>query len=156
MSRTTTTHIIKVQGSGTQIEAVGTSTLLPGHLLEFDANGYVQRHSEAGAPAFMFADITKTPDTYEYPSTAKIDIPYKDGETVYAFQPNPGDIVYAKIASGQNVTKGRDMLISDGNGNLTSAGTGNVACGTTNPIATPWENANASGGTAIRCLVRIL
>ena len=113
MSRTTTTHIIKVQGSGTQIEAVGTSTLLPGHLLEFDANGYVQRHSEAGAPAFMFADITKTPDTYEYPSTAKIDIPYKDGETVYAFQPNPGDIVYAKIASGQNVTKGRDMVTAN-------------------------------------------
>lgn len=159
MARTTTEHTVTIQSakpSGvTRLEAVGTSPIIPGHLLEFESNGYVKRHATAsGAAAPFVAMELFTPDTHTYPTTAAIDIPYADGDSVYFAQGQPGDVFNMWIASGQDVTKGLDWMISDGSGRLKSCGTG-VSVGTSNPIGIAWESAAASG-TAVRCQVRIV
>jgi len=139
-----------------RLEDIGTAAIMPGQLLEMESSEYVQKHSAAGgASAKLVALENQTPNTTTYPTTAAIDIPYDSGDTVYYTQASPGDVLNMWIASGQNVSKGIDWLISDGSGRLTSCGTG-TSVGTSNPIGVPAEDANASGGTAIRCLVRIV
>ena len=160
MARTTTEHTIVHKSADphgvVRLEAIGTAAIMPGQLLEMESNEYVQKHSAAGAAsAKLVALENQTPDTHTYPTTAAIDIPYDSGDTVYYTQASPGDVLNMWIASGQNVSKGIDWLIPDGAGRLTSCGTG-VSVGTSNPIGVPAEDANASGGTAIRCLVRIV
>jgi hypothetical protein len=155
-----TQHTIIIERAGKadviQRENIGTKSIMPGQVLEFESNGYVQKHSEADAPAFFVALETETPDTSQYPQTPSIDIPYADGETVYMAQFRPGDVVNMWLADGNNVTKGRHLLGSDGSGRLASLGTGNVAIGTANPIGVAWEDNNNSSGTAVRCKVLII
>lgn len=160
MARTTTEHTIVNRSADqhgvVQLEAIGTGAIMPGQLLEMESNEYVQQHSAAGgASAKLVALESQTPDTDTYPTTAAIDIPYDSGDTVYYAQASPGDVLNMWIASGESVSKGIDWLIPDGAGRLTSCGTG-VSVGTSNPVGLAWEDANASGGTAIRCLVRIV
>ena len=160
MARTTTEHtIIAEQGPGhtIRLENEGTDAIMPGHLLEVHTDEKWIKHAEAGAPAFLIALETETPDTAQYPTTAKIDIPYANGERVYGAQIKTGQVYNVWLADGENVVKGRSILISDGAGRCKSAGTGNVAIGTTNPVFVAWEdNNNSGGGTAVRCLARAL
>lgn len=160
MARTTTRHAVLVEHAlkigPNRLEALGSGVIYPGQLLYMVSATQVDQHATAsGAAAKLISLENPTPDTFTYPTTAAIDIPYADGDTVQFFQAMPGDVVNMKIASGQSVTKGQDWLISDGNGNLKSCGTG-VSVGTSNPIGIAWQTVNASGGTAARCLVRIV
>jgi len=159
MARTTTEHTIVNKSADlhgvVRLEAIGTGAIMPGQLLEMESSEYVQQHSVAGgASAKLVALENQTPDTHTYPTTAAIDIPYDSGDTVYYAQASPGDVLNMWIASGESVSKGIDWLIPDAAGRLTSCGTG-TSVGTSNPIGLAAEDANASGGTAIRCLVRI-
>jgi len=160
MARTTTRHAILVESalriSPQRLEAVGSGVIYPGQLLYMVTATQVDQHATAsGASAKFISLVNPAPDTYTYPTTAAIDIPYADGDTVQFMQGLPGDVVNMKIASGQSVTKGKHWLISDGNGNLKSCGTG-LSVGTSCPIGIAWQTVNANGGTAARCLVRIV
>jgi len=159
MARTTTEHTIVHKSADphgvVRLEAIGTGAIMPGQLIEFESNGYVQQHATAGGASMKLVALeNQTPDTHDYPTTAAIDIPYASGDTIYFCQASPGDVLNMWIASGQDVTKMIESLVSDGGGRLVSCGTG-VSVGTSNPVGRPWEDAAASGGTAIRCLVRI-
>lgn len=159
MARTTTKHTIVHKSADlhgiVHLEAVGTGAIMPGQLLGMESNEYVQQHATAsGASGKLVALENQTPDTHTYPTTAAIDIPYDSGDTVYYTQASPGDVLNMWLKAGENVSKGIDWLISDGAGRLTSCGTG-TSVGTSNPVGMAWKDANASGGTAIRCLVRI-
>lgn len=161
MTRTTTEHTIVIQsakpGGVTKLEDVGTGAVMPGQLAELETTEMLRKHAKKnGFSAKLVVLENPTPDTHAYPTTAAIDQPYTDGDTVYYAQGQPGDVFNMWIASGQNVKKGRDALISDANGRLVSAGTGVAGPGTSNVIGIPEEDANASGGTAIRCKVRIV
>lgn len=161
MARTTTEHKIILKRASqlgvVRLEAVGTGSIMPGQLVEIEANEYLQKHSIAGGHSLKFFALPNpTPDTITYPTNASIDIPYDDGDTAYFMQGMPGDEVNAWLASGQNVKKGIDVLISDGNGRLTACANGSGAPGTSNPVAVAWEDVNANGGTAVRCRVRVI
>jgi len=159
MARTTTKHVIFVQFAhphgSPMIEAIGSGTIYPGELVYMCTATKVHTHATAGAAAVpFFAVENPTPDTSgSYAGSASIDIPYSDGDTVYFRQAVAGDVVNARLANSQSVTKGLEWLASDGNGELASIGTG-VSVGTSNPVGVAWQTVSASGIT--RGLVRIV
>lgn len=158
MARTTTQHTIVVETAKphgvTRLEAVGSATIYPGMLLTFLSGGKITPHATAsGASAKFVALENQTPDTFTYPTTAAIDIPYASEDTVYYAQLQAGDVANMRWANGQSPTFGIDWVISDGNGNLTSCGTG-VSVGTSNVIGLAWQTVTASGVT--RGLVRVV
>jgi len=59
------------------------------------------------------------------------------------------------VAQGEPVTKGLEWLISDGSGHVKTCGTG-VSVGTSNTVGIAWQTVDASGGSALRILVRIV
>lgn len=156
----TNPKIIVLESHGGQIrrEEIVADAVNPGMLLEYTSAGKVDKHSEADGPAIpLFADLSYTVDDRDYPTTASIDIPYSADDTIYMVQGKPGDVIYAWLADGANVKKGRNYLGSNGTGHLDDLGTGNVALGTANPVAIAWETLdNSAGGTAVRCKVLIV
>jgi hypothetical protein len=160
MARTTIEHCIMVKSAGQYFPKVheepGDGTIYPGFLLEYDG-GEVQAHSTAGGPAVAwFALEHRTPDTETYPTTAAIDIPYEDGDTVYFAHMRPGDVINAKIADGESVTQGETYLQSNGDGTL-AAVTIDAGDVETSVIAVAYETVdNSLGGAPARCLVEIL
>lgn len=159
MARTTTQHTVVVRSANRdgvlRDEEVGTGSIIPGEALEYDTNGYVQRVSTAGvATPKLVAMENPTPDTDDYPTTAAVDIPYADGDTVQFAVGKPGDVFNMRLADGESVTQMRDFLIPNDAGQLTSCGTG-ISVGTSNPIGIAWETVDASG-TAARCQVLIV
>ena len=109
----------------------------PGHLLEFNANDRLQRHaSSGGAAARMFA--VESGFIGNDTRTA-----YVSGDRVPYADCAPGVIVWAHLASGQNVARG-DFLQSDGAGRLTAQ------TGTNVRVANADEDANATvAGTGV-------
>ena len=115
------------------------AAMTPGHLIEFvsggSSQGRIQKHStQNGKAAKMFAleaDYVGTGVTIAYISGDRV--PYADCA--------PGTIVWAHLASGQNVNRG-DYLSSNGDGSLAAYG------GALDPVAQADENANASAGIA--------
>jgi len=109
--------------------------ITPGHLIEFNANDRVQKHSTSnGKAAAMFAleaSYVGGGSTTAYISGDRV--PYADC--------SPGTIVWAHLASGQNVARG-DYLSSNGAGALAAYG------GSAPPICQADEDANASAGIA--------
>lgn len=107
----------------------------PGHLLGFAANDRLQKHATSGGGAGrMFAleaDFVGTGVTTAYASGDRV--PYADCAA--------GTVVWAHLASGQNVARG-DILMSNGVGALTAI------TGTNIPIAQADEDANASANIA--------
>jgi hypothetical protein len=111
------------------------SAITPGHLVEFNANDRLQVHSTSGGKAAtMFA---KEADFIGNSVTTA----YASGDRVPYAECAPGTVVWAHLASGQNVARG-DYLSSNGAGALT-AYTGSAA-----PVAQADEDANASSGIA--------
>jgi len=161
MARTTTRHTIVVERAlkigVNKLEAVGSGVILPGQLLQIDSgSGKVDQHATAsGASAKFVALENQTPDTFNYPTTAAIDIRYDDGDTVQYAQGMPGDVLNMWLKASESVAKGLEWLISDGSGHVASCGTG-VSVGTSNPVGIAWQTVDASGGSALRCLVRIV
>jgi len=111
------------------------AAITPGMLLEFNANDKLQKHSTSGGDAAaMFAleeDYVGNPVTEAF--TAGDRVPYADC--------GKGTIVWAHLASGQNVARG-DFLMSDGAGFLTAKTSTNFV------VAQADEDADASTGVA--------
>ena len=158
MARTTTQHTVVVQSakpSGvTRMEAVGSGSIIPGEVLEYRSSK-IQRVSTAAVATPKFVALENpTPDTDDYPTTAAIDIPYADGDTVYFAKAAPGDIYNMRLGDGGTVTKGLQFLKANASGQVASCGTG-VNVGTANPIGIAWETVTAAG-TEARCQVLIV
>lgn len=118
----------------------------PGHLLDFAANDRLQRHGTSGGYApRMFAleaDYIGNEVTVAYASGDRV--PYADCA--------PGTVVWAWLASGQNVARGA-YLMSNGDGTLTARTSTNIG------IAQADEDANASTGSptaGIRFRARVI
>ena len=111
------------------------AAITPGQLIEFAANDRLQAHSSSGGyAARMFAlecDFTGGTVTTAYASGDRV--PYADCAA--------GTIVWAHLASGQNVARG-DYLMSNAAGFLTARTSTNIG------VAQADEDANASSGIA--------
>ena len=128
-------NTVILRGDPVRREDRATGVITPGHLIEFASNDRLQVHSTSGGGAArMFAlecDYIGDPVTEAYAADDRI--PYADCA--------PGDIVWAHLASGQNVARG-DYLMSNGSGALTAQTGSNFRC------AQADEDANASTGIA--------
>lgn len=114
--------------------------ITPGHLLDFAANDRLQKHATAlGRAAKMFAlesDYNGNSVTTAYVSGDRV--PYADC--------GGGIIVWAHLASGENVVRGA-YLSSDGAGRLKAYASGTSF---TPPIAHADEDADATvSGTGV-------
>ena len=109
--------------------------LTPGHLLEFAANDRLQRHASSGGyAARMFALEA------QYIGNS-VTTAYVSGDRVPYADCTQGTVVWAHLASGQNVGRG-DILMSNGAGALTARTSTNIG------VAQADEDADASAGIA--------
>jgi hypothetical protein len=128
---------VKLLGEGIYNENdKAAEAITPGHLVNFNSSGDLIKHaSAAGRAAKTFAlEREEMGDD--------IDDNYAIGDTVKVGHFGPGCIVYALVASGQNLIKG-DPLESAGNGTLKE--------GTTNVIA---RSLDAPGAISVLTRVR--
>lgn len=96
-------------------EAVADAALTPGELVRFSSDDELQPHGTAAglaAPMFCVENPYTDPGT-----TAAIDTDYAIATSARYIWAQPGDIIYAFLADGENVAKG-DALMSDGAGAL--------------------------------------
>jgi hypothetical protein len=118
----------------------------PGHLIEFNANDRLQKHSTSGGwAARMFALEA------DYIGNG-ISTAYASGDRVVYADCVPGNIVYAFLASGQNVARG-DYLMSNGAGLLTARTSTNIG------VAQADEDVNATSGSGtggVRIRARVI
>lgn len=105
-------NTIKVKKySNVIVEYVAEGIITPGHLLELTSVGKVQAHTGAGhniIPLFAIEDELQGNG---------IDDNYSTGDQVQSWIPYRGDIVYALLKDGQDVSIG-DLLESAGDGTL--------------------------------------
>lgn len=99
-------------------DMVAAAAVTPGELLEI-SGGELQPHSTADGNAVPIVALEDT--TREAAAGVKqIDTDYPIGDTVRAYVPVPGELLYMLLADGENVSKG-DVLTSDGTGALQAA-----------------------------------
>lgn len=96
-----------------QEEMVAAAALFPGHLIEENTNGKVQKHDSAAGVALAMFAIEDALQGKEISEAYAID------DVVRAWIPQRGDIVNAVLADGENVSVG-DFLESAGDGALQS------------------------------------
>lgn len=132
-----TPKTILLRGHPTSIEALAAAgTIKPGMLIKYDSSGEFALHDAAAAQcAAIFA---REP---EYVG-GNIDDAYDEGDNVVAWHCKPGDMIYAWLAQGQDVTIGT-LLESDGQGALRDVATSGVA------IARAVEAVDNNPGTGI-------
>jgi len=104
---------IMVKGDGVRFEANVTAgqTITPGHLVKLQSDGTVRSHNAAGQAAeraFAVEDDLQG---------KTITDAYAAGTPCQYNVCQPGDLVYAPILNGENISKG-DFLESGGNGEL--------------------------------------
>lgn len=128
--------------------AAGTSGIKPGMLLEWDGNGDLQPHDDAGqnaAPMFAVEEDFLGSD---------IESEYADEDRVQYVMTRQGDEIYAWLDSGENVDKGA-FLESAGNGHLkehtpqevNEDGTSNYSIYTRAIVAQAMEDVDAGTST---------
>ena len=159
MARTTTQHTIVVQSGNlngvVRREALADEALTPGHLVRFDADEELEKHGTADGVLVGKLVVLEnpTPDTYTYPTTAAIDIPYAANDTCYYAEGVPGDIFNMILASSVTAVKGISQLVSNGDGTLKVA---TVGAGTLAGAVVGVADQDVTSGTATaRCRVRI-
>lgn len=104
-------NTIILQGHGVRREAIANAAITPGHLVELMSTNKVRKHATAGGnamKAFAVEDDLQGND---------ISDDYAAAATVQYNIMQPGDVVYALLANGQNVAIG-DFLESAGDGTL--------------------------------------
>lgn len=144
MTSATTPKTIELYGMGCQHEAVATSAITPGHLVQRTSGG-VGVHADAGG-------VASTHFAVEYEMTGRgIDDAYAIGDNVVFKTYAPGSSVYALVAAGATAITLNAMLTSDGDGTLRLASTDEVA------VAQALEAVdNSGGGSAVRIKVEII
>ena len=100
-------------------EKVASEAFLPGYLVELDSDDKLLKQDDAATVApllFVLEDDLRG---------RGIDDGYSAGDKSRAWQPLPGDQVYAFLADGQNVAK-NELLESNADGTLRAYDTGQV------------------------------
>jgi hypothetical protein len=132
-------------------DMVAANAITPGELLEI-SGGDLQAHATAdgnAVPLVALEDSTRETAA----GTKQIDTDYPAADTVRAYVPAPGELLYMFLAAGENVSKG-DVLTSDGAGALkaeavtvdpTATSAQAVAADAMRFIA--WEDVDNSAGT---------
>lgn len=106
---------IHLLGPGRHEEAYAAAALTPGHLLATNSDGKVLKHATAGGKAerlFALEDALQG---------RTINTAYAADELVGIVVAAPGDVVYAWLSEGENVTPA-SLLTSNGDGTLKVAG----------------------------------
>lgn len=142
---TETPKRIHLRGSGIHEEARAAGTIKPGHLVKRDSNGKSVVHDSAGGEAekaFALEDALQG---------KTIDDSYSSDDLVAILIAQPGDIVYAWLAGGENAANGAN-LTSNADGTL------KVATGSDIVIGVAMEAVDASDSNDVdeRIKVRIL
>lgn len=101
----------------TRVEALaGAANITPGELLQWSAGTLIVHAAAAGSVIpKLIALESQHPDSE---GTAGIAADYANGDTVYAWIPQPGDHALMWLAAGQT-TAVHDLLVSDAAGALT-------------------------------------
>lgn len=124
-------NTINLKGDGIRKEAVASSPIMPGHLVEFGGAQEMRVHSTAAAharPAFALENDL---------IGRGIDDAYAAGEVVQYMVFPPGAEINALLSYGENVTKGA-KLTSNGDGTL------RLATGTNHVVAYAMDALNLS------------
>lgn len=126
----------------THREDRANEAITPGHLLDFAGNDRLIRNATSGGRSRMFAleaDYIGNTVTTAYASGERV--PYADCA--------PGTVVWAHLASGENVARGAALM-----GDSTVAGALIAHTGTNFQCAEADEDADASSGVAAGGVVR--
>lgn len=147
----TTRKTIVLKGDPRYEEDIVAAAFNPGHLLEKDSAGKIQKHSTEGGVAeraFAVEDALQG-NTVDTAAVAGNTHPYVVAK--------PGDVVYAYIQAGQNVAIG-NKLISAGDGTLIVDGQESSGTTVKDRIAEAVEANDLTGSGAVdtRSAVRIL
>ena len=123
MSGTPNTILLEVNGVHRPIDASSKTkagaAITPGELLAFNASDLLIPHGTAAGGGVQKLFASENP--FEEPSgTAAIDTDYAINDSVQLIRAQPGDLVYAWLADGENAAKG-NALVSDGAGALAVA-----------------------------------
>jgi len=161
----TTPNIILLATNGEKrpvVEGIAHEAITPGQLIRVrTANGKLEKHGTAGGPA---ARLFALENPYVDPSATKaINTDWAANGTMRYVHAQSGDLVYAWLADGQNVTAGAPLQ-SNGAGALTAltgqavdedgAATFTISDG---PLVAFTEQAldNSAGGAPARIKVRV-
>jgi hypothetical protein len=128
-----TPNVIHLAGHGPEVGDVPAGeAITPGHLIErYDAGSGVSKFRKHTATSLAGNIYAKDAQMLN----KGVDDAYASGDLVFAVVANPGDTIWALIASGQNIATGGD-LESAGNGTLKAYSAGVK-------IATAIESVNA-------------
>ncbi len=132
------------------------NNVYPGTLCQLMSTGKVQPHSVAGGHAEKLFALENVFTGFGLGTTATssdLTTAWPINQEVQMVIARPGDVVLARLATGQNVAIG-DKLISAGTGSLTADGADSthVAAGV---IGTVLEACNNSGGTTPFVKIRV-
>lgn len=134
-------------------EALAGGTITPGMLIERTSSDTFQAHSNAGQPAARLFAVED-----ELQGNAISD-DYSSGDLVQAEVCDPGDVVYALLAAGENVAIGA-FLESDGAGAFQAYAAGSAGeveyPASILAIAREAVDNSASGATVTRILIEII
>jgi len=157
MSGTPNTILLEVNGMHRPYETSDKTqaavAITPGELLAFNAADKLIPHGTAagGGVQKLFAGE----NAYEEPSSnVAIDTDYAINDSVNLIRAQPGDLVYAFLAAGENAAKG-NALVSDGAGAL-DVGTLDATLVAGAIVAYADEDKdNSGGGTRVRIKARV-
>lgn len=155
-------HQIIIKGDPIHKEGIGTESITPGDLLDFQSGSaaapgahltaYLKKHALVGGRAQkMFA--LEQDYIGSVPPAVSIDKTYANLDQVFYAVFRPGDEVFARLKANENVTFG-DYLVSNGDGTLKAATISSAALLDGNLIGRALEPSNVS--TIARLLVEVL
>ena len=141
-------HTIILRGDNfTRREDNSNEAITPGMLLEFNANDKLQKHSTSGGDAAALFALE------DDAIGGEVGTAYASGDRISYADCGKGTVIWAHLASGQNVARG-DMLMSNGAGFLTTKTSTNFV------VAQADEDADAStgigAGSSLRFRARVI
>src|SRR3972149_6277762 len=95
-----------------------SGTILPGHLIDFNAGGSVIPHGASGSTVPVQKMVAVEDPYVDAGTVGVIDTPYTVGELVRYIVPERGSTLYMILASGQNLIKGAAVTAA-ANGQIT-------------------------------------
>lgn len=99
---------------------ISAAATTPGFLMKRHTDGTFKPHDVAittASPIFAVEDTMTGGASATGSFVAAVDVPYATGDKAYFIYARPGDVMWAWLASGENVTAGV-YLVSDGAGLL--------------------------------------